>query len=1084
MKHFLLILTSFVALNVCGQLSQIVVEPYTLTDPAAAQPPGTTTYRIYAEMMQTTDKLTAVFASAGCHTLHISTSTSFYNDAFGSTRGSQINAAFFPFFPMYEADSWITINASNNNTPGAADVGAVSAIPANPYTPALGTASNGVDLVMDDGAWYTLPTSPTALPVGPNNRCLLGQFTTSGVLYFALNIQVFVGGDQTNGRVDYVWNNDCIGQPNSTGFEVYFPGLQYSQCSDVNACNFNPNATSNVDCFYTCGCNDPLACNFNANDTGTDDCLYTAGCMDPIACNYNPIACYNGPCDFGCGCNDPIACNYNAGDSGTDDCQYITGCMDPIACDYNPMACNEGTCYYGCGCNDPIACNYNANNTGTEDCIFITGCMDPNFCSFNPEACIEGSCEEILGCIIENATNYNPDATCDDGSCYFIYSVSGIVFHDENSNGIQDQGEAGLSMQTVNIVPGFYQALTDDNGHFTLTLPEGSYSISSGYSSTFPITTTAMPISYSTAGGSAEITIGKNYTTEISGICIDLYPNWAGLVCDQNNNFNICYRNMGNTPIDGYLAITKDELIPSFNQVTPIDSIVGNTAYLSFQNLYPNQMFFYDIGLQGTSFELMGEYVVNVADAYGFNDDVQVAYGQRIRESQVLCAYDPNDKQVFPNGWEEPHYIEPDTTLEYLIRFQNTGNFQAFNITVRDTISEFLDISTFELVANSHSVQTFIDPNTREIQFYFENIMLPDSNCCEPESHGLISYKIRPLQNLEHNTRIENTAYIYFDSNPAVVTNTTWNSIYICDESLAAFEMSATEICEGQEIVFQNNSEYIETYEWRIDDQLVGGEDMLSHIGELAGAHSISLTTINPFCDVAQTAEFNVIASPLPEVSGTAEICPGEEAVLVASGAESYTWNTGAEGETITVSPSQTTTYTVTGTVASNSCDGDANFVVTILDLPIVGFSTSNNMLTSSSVAGYQWFNNGILIDGATNQTYEITEDGNYSVEATGDNGCVAMSDEVFVAYVGINEQWKDNLSVYPIPVNKNDVLNIAGVNLAAITQIRIIDRAGKVVFESSNGLRQIPIGNWASGNYTLEIYSGGDKVVKQVVVR
>jgi uncharacterized repeat protein (TIGR01451 family) len=1083
MKHFLLIFSFFFTATVYGQLSQIVVEPYTLTGQGSTQPPGTTTYRVYAEMMQASDKLSAVFATAGCHSLHVSTSTSFYNDAFGTHLGSQINTAFFPFFPMFEADSWVTINATSNTAPGAADVGAVSTIPASPYAPSIGTVSNGVNLVMDDGTWYTLPSSPTALPVGPNKRVLLGQFTTSGVLYFALNIQVFIGGDQSNGRVDYVWNNDCIGQPNSTGFEAYFPGLWYSRCNDENSCNYNPNATSTIDCFYTCGCNDPTACNFNAEDLGTDDCVYNTGCLDPNACDYNPTACYEGSCYYSCGCNDPLGCNYDPSDLGTDDCLYTTGCMDPIACDYNPMACYEGTCDYGCGCNDPLGCNYDPSDLGTDDCLYTTGCMDPNACDYNPMACYEGTCEGVGGCMNEGAANYDPNASCDFGGC--IFSVSGIVFHDANSNGFQDEGEVGLALQTVNVNPGNYQSLTDDNGHFILNLPPGFYTIGSGYSSTFPIITTAMPISYNTFAGSAEITIGKKFTTLINGICIDLYPNWSGLVCDQNNNFNICYRNMGNTPIDGYLAITKDELIPSFNEVTAIDSIVGNTAYLSFQNLNPNQMFFYDIGLQGTSFELMGEYVVNVADAYGFNNEgVQIAYGYRIRESQVLCAYDPNDKQVFPNGWEEPHYIEPDTTLEYLIRFQNTGNFQAFNITVRDTISEHLDLSTFELVANSHSVQTFIDPITREIQFYFENIMLPDSNCCEPESHGLISYKIRPLPELAHDTRIENTAYIYFDSNPAVVTNTTWNSIYICDESLAAFEMSATEVCEGQEIVFQNASEYVETYEWRIDDQLIGGEDMLSHIGDLTGMHSISLTTINPFCDVEQSAEFNVIASPVIEVSGTAEICPGEEAVLFASGAETYTWNTGAEGETITVSPSQTTTYTVTGMVASNVCDGDASFVVSILELPTVGFASSDNILTSSSAASYQWFNNGVLIEGATNQTLEITEDGNYSVEATGDNGCVAMSDEVFVAYVGINEQWKENLSIYPIPVGKNDVLNIAGVNLAAITYIRITDRAGKVVFEAANGLRQIPIGNWASGNYSLEIYSGGDKVVKQVVVR
>jgi hypothetical protein len=49
---------------------------------------------------------------------------------------------------------------------------------------------------MEDGAWFCLPTSVACLPTGPNNRILLGQFTTSGVLSFDLNVQAFLGGDQ------------------------------------------------------------------------------------------------------------------------------------------------------------------------------------------------------------------------------------------------------------------------------------------------------------------------------------------------------------------------------------------------------------------------------------------------------------------------------------------------------------------------------------------------------------------------------------------------------------------------------------------------------------------------------------------------------------------------------------------------------------------------------------------------------------------------------------------------------------------------------------------------------------------------
>ncbi len=42
-------------------------------------------------------------------------------------------------------------------------------------------------------------------------------------------------------------------------------------------------------------------------------------------------------------------------------------------------------------------------------------------------------------------------------------------------------------------------------------------------------------------------------------------------------------------------------------------------------------------------------------------------------------------------------------------------------------------------------------------------------------------------------------------------------------------------------------------------------------------------------------------------------ICEGESATLTASGSQSYVWNTGEATQTISVQPTETTTYTVTG---------------------------------------------------------------------------------------------------------------------------------------------------------------------------
>jgi hypothetical protein len=57
----------------------------------------------------------------------------------------------------------------------------------------------------------------------------------------------------------------------------------------------------------------------------------------------------------------------------------------------------------------------------------------------------------------------------------------------------------------------------------------------------------------------------------------------------------------------------------------------------------------------------------------------------------------------------------------------------------------------------------------------FFNINLPDSNTNEPLSHGYIEFSISPYQPLPDGTPVTNSANIYFDFNPPVITNTTVN---------------------------------------------------------------------------------------------------------------------------------------------------------------------------------------------------------------------------------------------------------------------------------------------------------------------
>jgi hypothetical protein len=93
-----------------------------------------------------------------------------------------------------------------------------------------------------------------------------------------------------------------------------------------------------------------------------------------------------------------------------------------------------------------------------------------------------------------------------------------------------------------------------------------------------------------------------------------------------------------------------------------------------------------------------------------------------------------------------------------------------------DTLDQNLDASTFEYLSSSHDPIVQFS-NNGIIRFSFPDINLPDSTSNEHESHGFVSYRVKTNPGLPVGTAISNTAYIYFDYNPAVITNTTLNTV-------------------------------------------------------------------------------------------------------------------------------------------------------------------------------------------------------------------------------------------------------------------------------------------------------------------
>jgi len=177
--------------------------------------------------------------------------------------------------------------------------------------------------------------------------------------------------------------------------------------------------------------------------------------------------------------------------------------------------------------------------------------------------------------------------------------------------------------------------------------------------------------------------------------------------------------------------------------------------------------------VEGCGVNSSGTFSVGFLNSFPFTDNISRSVELC---PQIVGPLDPNDKSAVPTGYGPDHYVDQNIDLDYLIRFQNVGTDTAFNVVIRDTLSEHLDITSLQQGLASHNYQLDIIGNNI-LKFTFPNIKLVDSTANEPGSHGFVSYKISQQDSLSLGTMIYNSAAIYFDYEAPVITNETWHEV-------------------------------------------------------------------------------------------------------------------------------------------------------------------------------------------------------------------------------------------------------------------------------------------------------------------
>ncbi|MFZ7166025.1 MAG: DUF7619 domain-containing protein, partial [Bacteroidota bacterium] len=327
--------------------------------------------------------------------------------------------------------------------------------------------------------------------------------------------------------------------------------------------------------------------------------------------------------------------------------------------------------------------------------------------------------------------------------------IDGKMYADVNNNTIQDVGELGVSNKMVTEQNTGRLSFSQQNGKYSLSvLDTGGFSVSAStinYYNSVPLVHTAYFNNINQTDSLNDFALQPNGV--INDVCINLTP-VSLFRSGFDATYYISYINNGTTTLTPTVIFFPDANV-SFTSanVTPTsvttDSVVWNIGALA-----PFQSGSIVVTVNVHTGLPIGSLINSSVRIEPVAGDANPGCNYSSWEVFTTGSFDPNDILVsrdtlFTTEIPNPPY------LDYIIRFQNTGNDTAFNVKILNPLdTNKLQLNTLEYVASSHPVNMNFIYHERNMEFKFDNILLPDSNVNEPLSHGFIHYRIKPKTSL------------------------------------------------------------------------------------------------------------------------------------------------------------------------------------------------------------------------------------------------------------------------------------------------------------------------------------------------
>jgi Secretion system C-terminal sorting domain len=216
--------------------------------------------------------------------------------------------------------------------------------------------------------------------------------------------------------------------------------------------------------------------------------------------------------------------------------------------------------------------------------------------------------------------------------------------------------------------------------------------------------------------------------------------------------------------------------------------------------------------------------------------------------------------------------------------------------------------------------------------------------------------------------------------------------------------------CDGDSVVLSSSA--TTGNQWLKDGKKIKGSAQQNYTAKISGIYSVQSSN-GKVCTISSLPLLVTVNAlpPKPSVKadGSTVFCGGDSVKLTSSSPGGNQWL--KDGVNIQNATSKTLVVKTSGIyqvmVSNGSCQSMSDALVvsafnqtplTILPAgPVTVCSGDSIVLSSSSTAGNLWFKNGIIIKGATHQTFVAKSAGNYTVQVLSQGGCNSTSSPITV---------------------------------------------------------------------------------------